>query len=224
MLQNPWNGQPSGYTQTITGYTGSFPAGTAINWNYGSNVAPENVWGYPEVVYGRQAGWWANPNSGGLSPASVQLSQLKTFTYSWDMTLGGNLQQYDVLAETHFATVTNPTSGGQAPLEFGVFLWSPSYSTSFFNTRTIYNYNSGGLQAKISTDAWAKGSFAILPASVEAGTPWTSGTIDFLPIIRWGISQGILPSTDYLTGFELGVEMQQGAGSLTVNSISCSWL
>lgn len=222
-LQNPWGGEPSGYTQTLTCYTGSFPAGTLISWDYGSNVASGNVWGYPEVIYGRQAGWWANPNSGGVTPTPVQLGNLSSFTFSWNVTLSGNLQQYDVLAETHFATVANPGSSNQTPLEFGVFLWNPNFANSYFDSKTIYNYNSGGFQAKISPNVWAAGTFAMLPTSVEAGTPWTSGTINFLPIIQWGISKGLLPSGSYLTGFELGIEMQQGSGSMTVNNISCKW-
>ena len=63
----------------------------------------------------------------------------------------------------------------------------------------------------------------LIPNSVEAGTPMTQGSIDFAPIIQWAISEGWLSSSSELKGFELGVEVKQGAGSMTVNSLNYDW-
>ena len=52
-LNNDWN-DPGAGTQWIDYNTSTFPNGTTINWNYGSHIAPSNVWGYPEIVYGTQ--------------------------------------------------------------------------------------------------------------------------------------------------------------------------
>ena len=112
-LDNPWNTgslvRGTDYTQSVTVHTGTFPNGTRIAWNFGSHMAPSNVWGYPEVIYGRQAGWWAPPN--GVIPTPIQLRNHKRFLMSWNISLTGNLTLYNVLSETHLATVADPTSG-----------------------------------------------------------------------------------------------------------------
>jgi hypothetical protein len=205
------------FTQTLTCYPLAFPRGTVIAWSFDSHVGPSNVWGYPEVVYGSQNGG-VHPSPNGITPAPIQLQNLGRFTMSWNTSLSGNLNYYDVLAETHLSSTLTGND-----CEFGIFLWSPPYATSFWNTKTRYSINLGGFAGEVSPNCWATGSFAMMPTSVKNGTPWPSGTINFLPIIQWGITQGLLTPTWYLLGFELGVEPQQGSGTLTVNSLSYDW-
>jgi hypothetical protein len=204
------------FTQTLTCYPLVFPNRTVIAWNFGSNIGPSNVWGYPEVVYGSQnGGVYPSPNR--VTPAPIQLHRLSRFTMSWNMSLSGNLNYYDVLAETHLSSTLTGND-----CEFGILLWSPPYLTSFWNTKTRYSINLGGFAGEVSPDCFPKG-FAMMPTSVKNGTPWLSGTIDFLPIIEWGITQRLLNPTWYLLGFELGVEPQQGSGTLTMNSLNYDW-
>jgi hypothetical protein len=205
------------YTQSVTVYPGSIPVRTLIQWNFGSHVSPINAWGLPEIIYGKQAGGrWPNPN--GLNPTPIQIGALNHFTMSWNINLTGDLNYYDVLAEHHLsATLTGKD------LEFGVFLWMPPSGTTYWDTHSpIWPINVGGFSGEVCHE-WAANSFAMAPNSVKNGTPWLSGTIDFLPIIQWGISESLLPATYYLQGFELGIEVQQGSGSMTVNSLSYSW-
>ena len=210
-LNNAWN-NPGAGTQWIDYNTSTFPNGTTINWNYGSHIAPSNVWGYPEIVYGTQNTSFDPPN--GTHPANwgEQIGTLGHFNMTWDFSLTGNLNQYDVLAETHL-------SGH----EFGIILNSPDYMTNFISGFTQYHFNLGGVEGEAIPNFWGSGTLGIIPDSVENGTPMTHGSIDFAPIISWAISEGWLSSSDQLKGFELGIEAQQGAGSMTVNSLNYDW-
>jgi hypothetical protein len=61
---------------------------STINWNYGSHIAPGNVWGYPEIVYGMQGNSFEPPN--GTHPANWG-EQIGTghFNITWDIGLMG---------------------------------------------------------------------------------------------------------------------------------------
>ena len=51
-----------------------------------------------------------------------------------------------------------------------------------------------------------------------------SGTnFDLLGILNYCITIGLINQNYYVTGFELGVEAQQGSGTMTINSLSFDW-
>jgi hypothetical protein len=209
-LNNDWNNPPNG-TQSIDYNASTFPNGTTISWNYGSHIAPSNVWGYPEVIYGDQGGGGIHE---GVKPANYgeQIGTLGHFNFSFDYSLTGNQNQYDVLAETHL-------SGN----EVGVILNSPSYMTAFIKGFTQHHFDLGGISGEAVPGFWGPGSLMVIPDSVENGTPMTHGSIDLAPILQYAVSQGWLSSNEQVTGWELGVEAQQGAGSLTVNQFNVDW-
>ena len=211
VLNNDWN-YPGPGTQSIDYNTSSVPNGTTINWNYGSHIAPSNVWGYPEVVYGTQGISFEPTNATHPANWGEQIGTLGHFNMTWDVSLTGNQNQYDVLAETHL-------SGH----EFGIVLNLPPYMSSLGNGSTQHPFNLGGIQGEAIPNFWGSGSLALIPDSVENGTPMTHGSIDFAPILQWAISQGWLSSSDQLKGFALGIEAQQGAGSMTVNNLNYDW-
>ena len=224
-LDNPWNTgslvRGTDYTQSVTVHTGTFPNNTTIAWNFGSHMAPSNVWGYPEVIYGRKAGHWAPSN--GVTPTPIQLRNLTRFLMSWNISLSGNLNLHDVLAETFFATVADPTSSAQKATEWGFFIWSPPYCTEYLNSLSPkWTYtNSNGITVQITMTS---NTVLILPITVRDGTPMLSGTnFDLLGILNYCITNGLIKQNYYLTGFELGVEAQQGSGTMTINSLSFDW-
>ena len=102
-LQNPWgNGSlvnGTNYTQSVTVQPSSFPNDTVLSWSWPNTGQTSHVYGYPELVYGAQAGTWASPDGGG--PAPVQIDNLTALTGSFDLTLAGDTSNYDVLWETH---------------------------------------------------------------------------------------------------------------------------
>ena len=210
-LNNDWN-NPANGTQSITYNTSTFPNGTTINWNYGSHIASSNVWGYPEVIYGTQGTSFDTP--GGTHPANwgEQIGTLGHFNFNFDYSLTGNQNQYDVLAETHI--------DGH---EVGIVLNSPNYLTDWIKSFTQHHFDLGGISGEAVPNAWGSGSLLLIPDSVENGTPMTHGSIDLAPIIQYAVSQGWLSSSEQVKGWELGVEPQQGAGSLTVNQFSVDW-
>jgi hypothetical protein len=210
-----WNGAAPG-TQWIDYNISTFPNGTVIHWNYGAHTNPANVWGYPAVNYGTVN--TQNPPNGTL-PANwgQQVGTLCHFNMTWDTSLAGQAQDpYAVLAETKF--------DGNPEYEFGIFLkLYPAGINYVKKNHTGYHFDLGGLQGEVFPDFWRPGSLAIVPDSVLNGTPMTHGSIDFAPIIKWAISQGWLDPSYQLKGFQLGIEGQQGAGSMTVNHLNYDW-
>jgi hypothetical protein len=101
--------------------------------------------------------------------------------------------------------------------EIGLILKDPGW----WPTGTQFS-NLGGISGFGIPNGWANGSFAIIPASVRAGTPMLSGTVDLLPIFNWAATQGWISTSYVLNGFEFGVEPTNGSGSVTFNSLSCT--
>jgi hypothetical protein len=208
-VNSDWNNPPAG-TQWIDYNTSTFPNGTTIHWNYGPNIAPGNVWGYPEVSYGTNDTWDLN----NTHPANwgEQIGTLGHFNMDFNYSLS-NSGPFDVLAETFL-------NGHETGIVLSAY---PGFIAWANSTGPQYHFDLGGLQGEAIPNAWGPGTLMFIPDSVENGTPMTQGSIDFAPILQWAISQGWLSSSDELKGFEFGVEAQQGAGSLTINNLNYDW-
>src|SRR5690349_12664464 len=148
-IQNPWNNgslvNGLDYTQTVTVDSTSFPNNTILSWSWPNYANADNVWGYPEVVYGSQAGIWQSPD--GQGPTPVQIKNLTALTGTYNLTLSGNTDQYDVLWETHLTSAPN---SGQVD-EFGIMSHAPSYVRAYVDGLTQkYSYSGPGLSGTIA--------------------------------------------------------------------------
>ena len=154
VLNGDWNYPPAG-SQWI-----DYNTSDLSQWNdhplelWPSKVAPSNVWGYPEVVYGSQGHSSSFEPPNGIRPANwgEQIGTLGHFNMTWDVTLTGqsNLNQYDVLAETFL--------GGK---EFGIVLGAyPDFIDYVENSAglTAHPFNLGGLQGDAFPNAWGDGT------------------------------------------------------------------
>jgi hypothetical protein len=210
------------YTTSATYYPANFPNFTTINWSYGAHVASNNVWGYPALVYGQ----YPHPKPSGLARTPIQLSAVSYFTMSWNIALGGSLDQYDVLFEGWLAT--DATTGTQA-VEFAVLPWSPPYMTTYSQANAV-----GGVRyVTVSGIEWqicplgSSPSFVVcIPTSVVNGTPLLSVTnLDMLAMLRycWLNSVGGVTPSEYLWEWAFGVEPRTAAGSLAINNVVIDW-
>jgi len=201
-LNNAWGGPPPG-TQAIDYYPNNFPNYTTIRWSYGGSGG--NVLGYPEVIIGDQNDHTL-PSPNGVEPAwhGMTLGSLSHFIVTWDIVINSfSGDNWDILFENHM-------NGN----EVGIFLKDPWVSSGIAFT------NLGGISGIGVPNCWAAGSFCIVPSAALAGTPMLSGTIDFMPIWNWAISNGWMSSSYVIDGWEMGIEATNGSGSVTFNSIS----
>src|SRR5437660_212073 len=98
-LNNTWNRvslvNGTDYTETITVNPATFPSGSVISWTWPNVAAPNNVYSYPEIVFGAQDG--TRPSPDGVGPAPIQLKNLSAFTGSYSIGIGGSIGNFDVL-------------------------------------------------------------------------------------------------------------------------------
>ena len=218
-VQNPWgagsliNGK--NYSQAIYVYASTFPNGSVISWRWPGYGNPSNAWGYPEIVYGTQAGTWRSPDRKG--PPPIKIRNLAALTGSYDLSIAGDTDQYDVLWETHLTSAPN----GGASIEFGILLHTPSYVMSWAEgLPRRYPYNTAGLAATILiTDNGSEPYILVLPVQGDMLT----ATVDIRSILNFLISRRALTGDEYISGFEIGAEPRQGEGTLTINSIQYNW-
>jgi hypothetical protein len=213
---NPYNAEGNSYAESITSYPDTFPNNTVLNWSYPNTPGPGNVWAYPEVVYGYLGGISNyTPSGEGITP--VQVKNLTALTGSYNVTLQGNTDQYDVLWETHLTTA--PASNEVC--EFSIMLHSPSYFTQYvMSLPEEYDYHAAGLSATIvNAESSSNPYIIVMPKQGDM----LSATVDIKSILTFLISKGVVSGDWYIEGFELGVEPQQGSGSITINSLSYNW-
>ena len=218
-LQNPWNNgslvNGTDYTQTLTANSSTFPDGTVISWNWGSHINSDNVWGYPEVVYGAQAGIWQSAD--GQGPQPIQIKNLTALTGTYNVSIGGSTDNFDVLWETQLTSA--PFSGQE--VEFSIMPHSPSYDTQYITSLPDqYQYNEAGLSATIAVTS--NGSYPYVIVLPNQGD-MLSGTVDIKSILDFLTAKGVLTGNEYIQGFEMGAEPQTGSGSLTINKIGYDW-
>lgn len=219
VLPNPWNAgklvNHKDYSQTISINKATFPNGTVLRWKWPDRSNSDNVWGYPAVVYGYQAGVLAPPD--GRGPHPVQIKHLTMLTGSYEIRIGGDTDEFDVLWE---AQLTSAPHQGQVA-EFSIEPHAPSYVRAWFaDLPRKYVYKSATLSGTIAvTD---NGSYPYIVVLPEGGD-LLSATVDIKAILDFLIAKGVLTGDEYIQGFELGAEPRKNAGMLNIVSLSYNW-
>jgi hypothetical protein len=231
-LDNTWGYEPGRpFTQTLTANNSTFQANTLIRFNYPYNDNGFSVpFGYPEVVYGFQAGnGMASPN--GVEPPPTQIQAFTTLTGQINLHIGGNTQYFDVLWETF---PVDAETGGQQQAEIAILLHSTPFITSYVITPATmggfytskYDYSGQGIKGTVYAGSNGSVPYVIL---LPSGGNVLSGTIDLLGYLNSIVSQGILTGNEYLTGYELGNEPyggvtdSDGNGFMEVNTLTYTW-
>ena len=218
-LPNPWNAgnlvNHRDYNQTITINPARFPNGTVLSWRWPDRSNSHNVWGYPEVAYGYQAGVLPPPDSKG--PRAVQIRHLAVLTGSYEIAISGDTDEFDVLWETQ---LTSAPHQGQI-FEFSVLIHAPSYIRAWFaDLPRKHRYESAEFAATIAvTD---NGSYPYILVLPDRGDLF-SGTFDLKALFDFLIAKKVLTGNEYVQGFELGAEPRKKSGTLKINLLSYDW-
>jgi len=216
---NNW-GIPSGtqgYSSCVTMKDiGSNAVNATFNWNFNSMVGTP-VLAYPSVNYG------AKPKQPATTSALPKtLSQLNSFVVSWNYTLnhGGGSDSGNVLIDNWLTTTLTPTdysvSGGVAA-ELMIFLdnWGSNWATYYLTWPIVtingkqYYFN-GGLE---QGNMYAASFFPV-------SKPGPVGSLDLVPFLRYLTSNNLISNSLYFSNTEFGNEINQGTGTMTINSYS----
>ena len=224
---NAWNIgtlTSSQYAQTITVFPATFPSATVFNWSYPATAVGGNVYAYPEIVFGTQAG-------GGFivpphTPTAMTINSFQHLSLTYDMYRTFADEDADCLIETWVQTVPDNPATNVTELQFLPHAPTANYN-QVLGWADHFNYSSGGFNAYVAANP-SRSFIQVLPVTAAGGTTaldMTFGrqTIPVLGVLQAIVSQGWIAGTDYISGFEFGFEIAKNAGTATINSIDWTW-
>jgi len=149
------------------------------------------------------------------SVTAEQVNNIKTLTLSDNITLSGSTDQYDVIYD---AGLTLAPGVSQMTHEIEVYLHTPSYTQGWIQNSPQHSFtDSQGMQWTIATSGdqvmFAPSDFHDL----------TNYTIDLKGLLQAAAAYGVISGNEYFEGIGLGVEAQQGSGSIKINSFSANY-
>ena len=227
--QNVWNLSgltPGQYSQTISIPPATFPQGIVVQWAYPAIPNAGNVWSYPEIVFGSQAG-------GGfiVPPHTPPAQQINTFTalsVTYNIALSMSTpDDTDVLIETWVQTI--PGNPGSNVNEVGFYVYAPAGNAGqILGFPNHFNFSAGGFNAYIGANAGFS-FIAIMPVTAPGGTTplnLSSGThtLPILAVLQALVANGYISGTNFISGFEFGFEISRNNGVATINQLAWTWL
>ena len=216
----------SDYSLTITNFTCLFPNQTVMRWSFPSTTNAANVYAYPEIVYGSQAG-------GGFivplnTPPAKTISSFSNLSVTYTVTATFTTSDdADFLIETWVQTAPgNPATNVN---EVGFLAHTPAANLDqvLNGLSHSFDYSSGGFNARIAANA--DNSFiVIMPVTTAGGTTprdMIAGTqtIPLLGILQALVTEGYISGTNYISGYEFGFEVAKNNGSVLVHDIKWTW-
>jgi hypothetical protein len=222
------------FTMSISGDVAAFPCSTKITFNFAADTQNrKNKWAYPELVYGSTP--YKIPPTTGVPGGSVQVKNIGTILASHDITITGNITDYDVIYDA-WLTTTAQAQVNDVPVdprlaEIMIFLhpdnqngapWVPNGAPAFSATDPCL----GTYNVWVLNYGW-KG--VVVKPSDNGDRLKCSGTtaLDVGNIVKQLAVHGISTSNEYISGLEVGPEINQVprnvSGSMTINSYSISW-
>jgi hypothetical protein len=203
------------YTQSISFVDSTFPDGITMSWNW--PVTP-SVLAYPEVIYGTSP-YTPTPSGVTALPPSTQVADFANLSTQYSFSIAGQTNHFDV---TFDMWLTSQPNGGRATVEDELMIvvhnpwgWGPDGSPNF-TTGGITVWESGTQSNSSGTQSWTL-------LSAVSSTDMLSGTISISNVLKGLIWNGSLTGNEYISGVEVGAEVNGGVGSLTINNLSYQW-
>ena len=200
---------------------GNNAVSASFNWNFGSLVG-KPVLAYPSVNYGAKPG---QPQTNTNLPKPI--NQLKSFVVNWNYTLshGAGADSGNVLIDNWITSTPNHirntpnnylASEGVA-VELMIFLdnWGSQWSSYYLKWPIVtvggkQYYFYGGLG---QGNMYAASFFPV-------SKPGPIGSLDLVPFINYLTTNNLISNNLYLANTEFGNEINQGNGTMTINSYS----
>lgn len=216
--QDIWNSEAANlvngkdYDQMITYYPGLFPCRTSVVWDWRSAATNGSPWGYPGLA-------WANQQPGLPPPPTKQIQDFSQLSTAINYSFTGSVANQDILHEMWLYPQSSFVQGvGPGPIFEVELLLVPKsgpWPTQFY----IFS-----IADPFSADVFLQPnsqppSILIYPTKNLVGTI----TVDWLKIYSQLIANGVLTGHEWAYGFELGVEVWQGRGSLNINCFAVNW-
>lgn len=225
------------YTQYGQANTGQMPTPFFMNWAWpDTGTGPD--FGYPEVILGRGVGCSVLPIVNPFNkavPGPQLISALNNLTLTYNITLGGNTQSYDILLDLYAFSVATPSD---CTTLIGEISFYPQLYLPVSPTGTCHHFANYWAEVSSQTGGTGKPEIQVIPTNASCvayqpmATANTSYTIDIKEIIAFCVTQGYMTNADYIQGLEFGAEPQTQnqphsstphSGTLKINSLTYVW-
>lgn len=225
------------FNQVITNYPSTFPERTKIEWSYPSERNDASVYSYGIIAgYGIGSGGYFRPLN---RPAPKKVSEFTDLSITYDVSVTGGPNDFDLLVETFPTTASDPSPPNAANTmtnEIGFLPHVPDFLWAFILTLSDhfdYTSSDGTFHAYIATRPGNAFTSAppftmIVPVTEARGrTPrdMMTGrhTLPVLGVLRELVAHGIMPGDSYICGFDFGFEIGRNSGRAILNDIAWKW-
>ena len=225
------------FKQVITNHPSTFPRGTEIEWSYPSQTNDAVVYSYAIIAgYGIGSGGYFRPLN---RPGPKKLSQFTDLSVTYDVSIEGNPNDFNLLVETFPTTASDPSPPNVTNTmtnEIGFLPHVPDYFWTYvLNLSNHFDYSSPDrtfhayVATRPGTPLTSSPPFTIIVPVTEARgrTPrdMTTGrqTLPLLGVLQELVARGIMPGDSYVSGFELGFEIGRNSGRARLNDIVWKW-
>jgi serralysin len=180
-----------------------------IEWDWSF---PENEGGriraYPDIVFGAQP--WGRADSDPDHVFPIQVKNLSTLTASYNLDWSGDTDGFNVSYDIWF---TSKPNGGPSTITNEVMIWLHSGDLTAFG-QPIGGYQDGSFSGTI----YHSGTLTSIVSDTDTG----AGQINIAKVIETLENHDIITPTEYLASINLGAEVVEGDGSLTIEQAGLS--
>jgi hypothetical protein len=225
------------FNQVITNYPRTFPERTKIEWSYPSQRNNASVYSYGIIAgYGVGSGGYFRPLN---RPTPKKVSQFTDLSVTYDVSVAGDPNDFDLLVETYPTTIPDPSPPNAANTmtnEIGFLPHVPDFLWTYILTLSDhfdYTSSDGTFHAYIATrpgKAFTKAPpfTMIVPVTEARGrTPRDmmtgSQTLPVLGVLQELVARGVMPADSYVGGFDFGFEIGRNSGRAILNDITWKW-
>jgi hypothetical protein len=205
------------YTQQISYDDTDINNNVVMSWSYPANQGPDFVYGYPEVVWGAQFGGLGGLGGLGTTAYATPISNIGSLKVTYNTSISRQTNLLDVGIEI-FTTNLPPSQAG-AVFTSEIMVKVHGYVANGLSDGAGITYSdsqiglSGSGSAVESIHYNSGGPPTHTLVTIDTTSDVLSGQLNFAPILKNLVSQGVISSSDYVSGVELGSEMLSGSGS-----------
>lgn len=220
LVNNVWNKgdlvQGTDYTQSVLYDPKDLSANITFKWDWGSDKG--HVLAYPEVIVGYKP--WGKS---GTDTFNAKISDIRSFDVSHDFDISGQTKLFNVAYDLW---LTDKPLGGENAITTELMVWAHKGGLGQFGDDAyVGRFSDGGISYKIYTyddfgDSSGGSAHTWRYIAFVADKDAPDATFDMRDILTEAIRRGLVSEKDYVTGYEIGAEINGGKGRLDIHSLT----
>lgn len=179
--------------------------GMTFNWSFPKNTAPWPVIrAYPDLLFG------AAPKGNSIDTTHtfpIKVSDIVDLDAAVDVSYRGDARGYNVSLDFYLTSVPN---GGKDTITNEVMIWLHQGDFPPYGER-VGAFEDGDFAASVWKDP--KSGYTVIAANDD----WERGSIDLAKMLDKLVELGVISPDSYFSSIQLGSEVVEGQGSLTIN-------